>query len=97
VPWVDPGEARKLIRDGAIPIDVRTEEEVAQYSIPGVKNIPLFMVRVRLRSGKFSQENKYVVFCDSGIRSATAAFILNQNHIPAYVVRGGLGHYGGAR
>ncbi len=97
VPWVGPGEARKLVKDGAIPIDVRTEEEVAQYSIPGVKNVPLFMIRVRLRQGRFNPENTYVVFCDSGIRSATAAFILNQNHIPAYVVKGGLGRYGGAR
>ena len=96
IPYSSPKEVRELLRSGAIPIDVRTEEEVTQYRLPNVRNIPLFLIRVRIRSGWFRPENRYVLFCDSGIRSATAAFILNQNQIPAYVAEGGLSRFGGA-
>ena len=81
--------AAGLLDRGAIPIDVRTEEEFAQYSIPGAVNIPLYLLRVKMKS--LPRDKEYVVFCDTGVRSATAVFLLTQAHFRAYTVEGGLG------
>lgn len=90
--WVDGPKARELLAQGAVLLDVRTEEEVAQQPIPGATNIPLFMLRVKMR--KMKPGRRFVTLCDSGIRSATAAYLLNQQGFDAWVVEGGAGQLG---
>jgi rhodanese-related sulfurtransferase len=66
----------------AIIIDVRTAGEYSQGAIPGSKNIPLQNINSEIQIIK--KYNKPVITCcASGMRSASAASILNANNIEA--------------
>ncbi len=75
-------------RKGAIWIDVRLEREHQSGAIAGSINIPLFMVR--LKADALDPRKDYIVYCDSGQRSAAAAFLLTGRGLNAYVLDGGL-------
>jgi rhodanese-related sulfurtransferase len=65
---------------GAIIIDVRTASEFSQGAIPGSKNIPLQVINGKIKDIK--KLNKPVIACcASGMRSGSAAAILNANGI----------------
>ncbi|WP_417854467.1 rhodanese-like domain-containing protein [Xanthomarina gelatinilytica] len=70
----------------AIIIDVRTKAEFSQGAIPGSRNIPLQMLNGKIEDIK--KMNKPVIACcASGMRSASAASVLNKHGIEA--VNGG--------
>ena len=81
-------DAEKMVNDGAVWLDVRLLSEHQNKNIPGSINIPLFLLR--LNANKLSSENKYIVYCDTGSRSASATFILTEHGYDAYVLEGGL-------
>ena len=81
-------DAEQLVSDGAIWLDVRLLSEHQNKNIPGSINIPLFLLR--LNANKLSSEHKYIVYCDTGSRSASATFILSDHGYDAYVLEGGL-------
>jgi len=67
---------------GAIILDVRTPGEFNQGAIAGAKNIPLQTLNTKIDFIK--KLNKPVITCcASGMRSASAASILNKNNIEA--------------
>jgi CRP-like cAMP-binding protein len=89
VKWVSLAEAGAMVRkEGAVKIDVRTEKEFSHNAIPGSINIPLYLVR--LKAPKLKPTFKYVLYCDTGVRSEAAAFILAKLGLDAYVLKGGL-------
>jgi CRP-like cAMP-binding protein len=89
VKWVSLAEAGAMVRkEGAIKIDVRTEKEFAHHAIPGSINIPLYLVR--LKAPKLKPNLKYILYCDTGVRSEAAAFILAKLGLDAYVLKGGM-------
>jgi len=65
---------------GAIIIDVRTKAEFSQGCIPGSKNIPLQVINSQITTIK-KLNKPIIVCCASGMRSASAASILNSNGI----------------
>jgi rhodanese-related sulfurtransferase len=72
----DP-EARRLIAGGALLLDVRSPEEFASGHVEGALNIPVQVLPRRLhevRGGR--SDGTVVVYCRSGMRSASAARIL---------------------
>ena len=81
-------EAEKMVNDGAVWLDVRLLSEHKNKNIPGSINIPLFLLRLNVN--KLSSEHKYIVYCDTGSRSASATFILSDHGYDAYVLEGGL-------
>ena len=81
-------DAEKMVNDGAVWLDVRLLSEHQNKNIPGSINIPLFLLR--LNANKLSSEHKYIVYCDTGSRSASATFILSDHGYDAYVLEGGL-------
>jgi phage shock protein E len=67
--------ARKLVGEGAVLVDVRTEAEFFSGHLPGAKNIPVHQLGARSAElGPTSQA--VVVYCASGARSAGAAMVL---------------------
>ena len=65
----------KLVKEGAVIVDVRTKGEFQAGHIEGSKNIPLDTVKNEV--GKLKQLNKPVVtVCRSGNRSGIAANML---------------------
>jgi rhodanese-related sulfurtransferase len=88
VDWLEPGVALEAIRAGAMLIDVRMPDEYAQQAADGARNIPLQHLRETVAD--FDRRGGYVLYCNTGERSAAAAFILQDLGFEAGVVRGGL-------
>lgn len=76
-------ELKNLLQNGAIILDVRTENEFKSGHVKGAVNIPLQQI-----SNQISKIKKYnkpiVVCCASGIRSIQATGILKNKGIQAY-------------
>jgi CRP-like cAMP-binding protein len=86
--WVGYPEARELIQRGGRWLDVRLPSEYQNLAIEGAINIPLYFIRLKLAT--LDRDVPYVVYCDTGRRSAAGAFILLERGFDAYVLRGGL-------
>ena len=69
----------------AMFLDVRNPEEVGGASAPNTLYIPL--LQLRDRTAELDPDTTYITRCDSGKRSALAAFILNSKGIGAYVLQ----------
>lgn len=85
---VDFTDAKNMINEGAVWLDVRLTSEHENKNIPDSINIPLFLLRSN--SSELSNEIKYIVYCDTGSRSASATYILNERGYDAYLLEGGL-------
>lgn len=88
---VGAAELGKKVRAGASLIDVRLESEFAHGSLPGAINVPLYLLRLKMRAVPAGKP--CIVFCDTGARSAAAAFLLSERGFDALVLEGGLARY----
>ncbi len=86
--WVDKDGAEAIIRAGGQWLDVRLPSEFEAYHNPGAINVPLYFIRLKLKT--LDRKIKYVVCCDTGRRSSAAAFILGERGFETYVLKGGL-------
>lgn len=66
-----------LINSGAFLVDARSTQEFANGHVEGSSNIPLDAINARL--SEFKDKKDIVVYCQSGMRSAQALTILNEN------------------
>jgi CRP-like cAMP-binding protein len=85
---VGPHEALAMIRAGAKFIDVRTEAEYREHTLPGSIKLPLGDLR-RLAEG-LRRDTRYITVCRTGRRCTAAAFLLSQRGFEVYVLRDGL-------
>ncbi len=70
-------------------IDVRQMEEIAQGTVPKAEALPLHTLPARVQD--LSKEEKLVVVCRSGARSAQACMFLQQQGFSnVYNLRGGM-------
>jgi CRP-like cAMP-binding protein len=81
-------EARRLVREGAVWLDVRFKDEHEAQAIEGSLNAPLNALRLEAR--KLDPARRYVVYCDTGVRSSTGAFLLARMGLDACYLAGGL-------
>lgn len=88
VDWVNPAKASELSRNGAQVVDVRTQEEFDEAAIKGALSIPLLALRDRI--DELDRTRAVIVYCNTGERSAAAAFILGKVGFEAYALQGGL-------
>ena len=86
--WVDKTQAEELIAAGGQWLDVRLPSEFEAYHNDGALNIPLYFIRLKLKT--LDPSIRYVVCCDTGRRSSAGAFILNERGFKTVVLRGGL-------
>ncbi len=89
LPRISPSDAKLLIDNGALLIDIRELEEHARERIPGSRNHPL----TNLREGTISANAPAVIFhCKSGNRSALNARLLANatKDVDAFVIDGGI-------
>lgn len=70
-------KAREMVAQGALLLDVRTPEEFVCGHIPGALNVPVDQVAARI-SDLGPKDRPVVIYCRSGVRSATAARILRE-------------------
>jgi CRP-like cAMP-binding protein len=83
-------QATRLTKEGAVWLDVRFEDEYKATGIKGSSNVPLNVLRSKMR--QLDAEKRYVVYCDSGGRSSAGAFLLAQRGFDACYLAGGLIH-----
>jgi CRP-like cAMP-binding protein len=86
---VDGREAALLVKDrGAVLIDVRMEDEFRHGSLKDAVNLPLYLLRVKANT--LPRDRIHILFCQSGQRGVTAAFLLAQRGFDVRALRGGL-------
>ncbi|WP_455199489.1 rhodanese-like domain-containing protein [Kaarinaea lacus] len=70
-------------------IDVREIQEIAQGMVPGSEPVPLRTLPARL--AELDRDEKFVLVCRSGARSAQAVMFMQQNGFEnVYNLRGGI-------
>lgn len=73
IPEVDPQEAQALRESGAVLLDVREPEEVAQGSPPGSMRIVRGYLELRIEDAIPDPSTTLLVMCQGGVRSLFAA------------------------
>lgn len=76
-PNVRPDEARRLVMEGALLVDVRSPGEFGAGHLEGARNIPVGEIGGRLNE-LGAHDRPVIVYCASGMRSATAASTLKR-------------------
>lgn len=76
--------ARRVADGSACWLDVRLPGECRDDAPPGSLNLPLQLLRAKTR--QLTRERLYVCICDSGRRSAVAAYLLSQRGYQAAVL-----------
>jgi rhodanese-related sulfurtransferase len=80
--------ARQKIAAGGQWLDVRYPSEYQYDRLPGAVSVPLSEIRNAF--ALLDKEREHVVYCQSGRRSAAAAFLLAQRGFRAFLLAGGL-------
>ncbi|MGC1951908.1 MAG: cyclic nucleotide-binding domain-containing protein [Gammaproteobacteria bacterium] len=81
-------EAQELVQQGALWLDVRFLDESQHAALQGSINLPLNLLRTHMKT--LEPGKKYVVYCDTGGRSAAGAFLLAQHGFEVAHLTGGL-------
>ena len=81
-------EAAERVRRGALWLDVRYPSEYQYDKLPGAINVPL--AEVRNMFAVLDRSREYVAYCQSGRRSAAAAFLFAQRGFKVWLLEGGL-------
>ena len=86
--YIDYDLAMLSVDAGDVWLDVRLREEHENYSLDNSVNAPL--AHIRDKANILDQTKKYIIYCDTGRRSAAAAFLLSQRGFDVCVLEGGL-------
>jgi CRP-like cAMP-binding protein len=81
-------DASEKIRRGALWLDVRYPSEYQYDKLPGAINVPL--AEVRNMFAVLDRSKDYIAYCQSGRRSAAAAFLFAQRGFKVWLLEGGL-------
>lgn len=81
-------DAKQKVAQGAVWLDVRHPPEYRYDKLPGAINVPLNDIRNAV--GVLNKATHYIAYCQSGRRSAAAAFILAQAGYDVHVLENGL-------
>lgn len=88
---IDTNRALELIDDGAIVIDVRTNEEYNGGHIKGAINIPVD----EIENITYEKDDTLIIYCASGIRSEKAINkLVDMGYTSLYNLDGGLLNWG---
>jgi len=81
-------EANDKVRRGALWLDVRYPSEYQYDKLTGAINVPL--AEVRNMFAVLDRTKEYIAYCQSGRRSAAAAFLFAQRGFKVWLLEGGL-------
>jgi CRP-like cAMP-binding protein len=86
--YIDYELALVSVEAGDIWLDVRLQDEHENWALKNSINVPL--AHIRDKANVLDSRKKYIIYCDTGRRSAAAAFILSQRGFEVCVLEGGL-------
>jgi CRP-like cAMP-binding protein len=81
-------QAAEKVQRGALWLDVRYPSEYQYDKLPGAINVPL--AEVRNMFAVLDRSREYIAYCQSGRRSAAAAFLFAQRGFKVWLLEGGL-------
>jgi molybdopterin/thiamine biosynthesis adenylyltransferase/rhodanese-related sulfurtransferase len=70
---VDPSQVHEELGNGAVIVDVRESDEVAQGKLPGAVHVPRGHLESRIEGAAPDRSQRVILYCASGNRSALAA------------------------
>jgi molybdopterin/thiamine biosynthesis adenylyltransferase/rhodanese-related sulfurtransferase len=70
---VDPSAVHEVVGDGVAIVDVRETEEWDQGHLPGAKHVPRGYLESRIEGAVPDRDQRVILYCASGNRSALAA------------------------
>ncbi|MEO1337551.1 MAG: rhodanese-like domain-containing protein, partial [Myxococcota bacterium] len=82
---VDAVDAAQLLSTGAIAVDVRETEEIAEGLLKDAVVIPRGFLELRIEGKVPNRNQPLVVYCASGVRSLLATWTLRQMGYPKAV------------
>jgi len=85
---VDHATMTDKVKAGAALIDVRTNKEFNENGIKSAQNIPLSMLRIKAKD--LNKTREHIVYCNDTTQSRAAAFLLAQQSLQVYILKGGL-------
>ncbi len=88
VEQLDYAQVQEKLKQGAMVIDVRLPGEFRQQRIDGSINLPV--ASIRTSTDKLNRDRDYIVVCDTGTRSASAAFLLKKLGFNTFMLADGL-------
>ena len=88
VKHIDYEQAVTMVDEGAVWVDVRTGDEYESGALEDSVNLPLSDLRNEITELVFN--TKYMICCDNGSRSESAAFLLSHKGFDVYVLKGGI-------
>lgn len=86
--FVDYAGMQEAVKQGAVLLDVSSQDEYENRHLDGSINAPFFSLRMQLKT--LSLKFPVVVVCQDGKTSEAAAFILLKQKIDAVILRGGM-------
>lgn len=89
VRWITTDTAVEEMKQGAMLIDVRETEEHEEFSVFGSQNIPVNYLR-ELADSKLDFNKTILTVSNSGLRCASAAFLLATLGYDVYSIQGGV-------
>ncbi len=90
--YIDYQGALDLMEKGADLIDVRGPDEFNSNHLPGSINVPIFSLRMYLKT--LNRLHPIIVVCKDGRASEIAAFILLRHKYTALILKGGVDSLG---
>jgi rhodanese-related sulfurtransferase len=90
---IDAPFAMEKMNDGALLIDVRTEEEYRKTHIPKCINIPVDVLLNKIETYAPKKEQEIIVYCATGVRSLKAKKLLIQKGYKAVYNLGGINRW----
>ena len=82
------GEAVRMLESGAQWLDVRRQDEYESNHALQSLHMPLDLLRLKLRL--LDPQRTYLCYCDNGMRSVNAVYLLKQHGFKAYALRAGV-------
>ncbi|MES1989980.1 MAG: rhodanese family protein [Pseudomonadota bacterium] len=82
-----PLEAKKLIDQGAVLIDIRNPDEYAREHIKGARNVPLSSIG---QQSAYKPGDVVIYHCKSGMRTVTNIELLPAETCEAYIMSNGI-------
>jgi CRP-like cAMP-binding protein len=86
--FVDYAGMQEAIKQGAILLDVRSQDDYDNWHVEGSINAPFFSLSMQLKT--LSHDKLVVVICQDGTVSEAAAFLLLKHKIGAVILKGGM-------
>lgn len=84
---INMSEAQSKVNDGAVWVDVRLPSEYKYEHIDDAINLPLN--EIRHLANNLDENKEYILYCQTGRRSAAAAFVLALNGLNVKILFGG--------